>query len=508
MHPAQEAAPFRRDRRKPGGLSQLVYARAAHFAKRQARCAFRGHVQLPALHEHGDGHLAGNSLVFDGVTGAASQIVPVKRALPMVEVVLRRIVFAGQRHALAHIGGEAAAHVAPVDQHAGLCGGNRLPIGAAQAGLGRHRGLVGEHRRQQRVPLHRELVPLVLGKDVPLLVGPVGERPAGRGCVGHHHAGFAGLVLARAGGAVPRGERAVVADINRQVSVAPLAHGRGGVRVEIDLAVVISHMDALAVEARTEQVPFVGIHLDELGERAVLPHLAVIERAFAVPVVERDLHAGKGNLIVFVVLHDVGVALDPKVLQAIGDADGGGAVAAFPVPFGKARPVQPDQARRHHHLHPAPGERVGVDEHRMIALEIRVVHARAGERPAGQLLDLRAARQDQAAVKVRPGEAPFAQVAHRRVRLKARQVQVGAVGERPVADRGDLLVLPQTRVGQVLAPLVRVGGNGRQALHTAQTGGLKAAVLEAPFPQRADFGRLLNGKTGQRNTAGKRLRAD
>ena len=149
----------------------------------------------------------------------------------------------------ARIGGEARPHVAPVDQHAGPRADNQLPLGAAQAHLGRHLRLVGEHRRQQRIPLHRELVPLVLGKDVPLLVGPIGERPAGRGGVCHHHAGFAGLVLARAGGAVPRGERTVVADVHRQVGVAPLAHGLGRVRVEMHFAIIVGHMDALTVEA-------------------------------------------------------------------------------------------------------------------------------------------------------------------------------------------------------------------------------------------------------------------
>ena len=144
----------------------------------------------------------------------------------------------------------------------------------------------------------------------------------------------------------------------------------------------------------------------------------------------------------------------------------------------------------------------------MVAAEVHIVHVRVGERPAGQLLNLRAARQDQAAVKVRPGEARVAQLTYRRVRLKARHVQVGAVGERREADRDDLLVLPQTRVGKVLAPLVRVGGDRRQALHIPQTGGLKAAFHEAGFPQSADFSGLLNGKAGQRGAAGKRLRAD
>ena len=224
--------------------------------------------------------------------------------------------------------------------------------------------------------------------------------------------------------------------------------------------------------------------------------------------VERDLHAGKGDLFVLDVLHDAGVALDPKALHALDNADGGLAVAAFPVPLRNARPVQPDQARRNHHLHPTLGERVGVDKHRMVAAEVHIVHVRVGERPAGQLLNLRAARQDQAAVKVRPGEARVAQLTYRRVRLKARHVQVGAVGERREADRDDLLVLPQTRVGKVLAPLVRVGGDRRQALHIPQTGGLKAAFHEAGFPQSADFSGLLNGKAGQRGAAGKRLRAD
>ena len=144
----------------------------------------------------------------------------------------------------------------------------------------------------------------------------------------------------------------------------------------------------------------------------------------------------------------------------------------------------------------------------MVALEIRIVQVRAGERPAGQQPDLRAVRQDQTAVKVRPGKAPVAQLTHRRVRLKARHVQVGAVGERPVADRGDLLVLPQAGVGKVLAPLVRVGGDGCQALHIPQTGGFKAAFQEAAFTQSADFSGLLNGKAGQRGAAGKRLRTD
>ena len=507
MHPAQEAAPLLRNRRKLDGLPQLVRARTAHRAKRQARRAFRGHVDLPVLHEHGDGRLARNSFVFDGVPGAASQVVLVKRALPMVETVLRRIAFAGQRHGLARIRGEARPHVAPVDQHAGLCADNLPPVGATQADLGRHRGLVGEHRRQQRIAFHRELVPLVLRKDVPLLIGPIGKRPAGRRGVGHHHAGFAGLVLARAGGAVPGGERAVVADIHRQVGVAPLAHGLGRVRVQIHLAVVIGHMDALAVEARAEQIPVIGVHLDELGERAV-HQVLVIERAPAVTVAERDLHAGKGNLIVLGVLHNVRVVLDPKVPQALGYANGGCAVAAVPIQLRETRPIQADQVRWHHHLHPALGERIDVDEHRMVALEIRIVQVRAGERPAGQQLDPRAVRQDQAAVKVRPGEAPVAQLTYRRVRLKARQVQVGAVGERPVADRGDLLVLTQARIGQVLAPLVRVGGDGRQALHIPQTGGLKAAFQEAAFTQSADFSGLLDGKAGQRGAAGKRLRAD
>ena len=215
MHPAQEAAPLRRDRRKLDGLSQLVGARAAHRAERQARRAFRGHVDLPVLHQHGDGRLADNGFVFDGVAGAASQIVSAKRALPVVEMVLRRIVFAGQRHMLARICRKARPHVAPVDHNARPRADDLPPVGAAQAHLGRHRSLVGEHRRQQRVALHLELVPLVLGKDVPFLVGPIGERPAGRGGIGHHYAGFAGLVLARAGHAVPGGARAVVADINR-----------------------------------------------------------------------------------------------------------------------------------------------------------------------------------------------------------------------------------------------------------------------------------------------------
>lgn len=63
------------------------------------------------------------------------------------------------------------------------------------------------------------------------------------------HAGFAGLVLARTGGAVPGGERAVVTDIHRQIGIAPLAHGLGRVRVQVHLAVVIGHVDTLAVEA-------------------------------------------------------------------------------------------------------------------------------------------------------------------------------------------------------------------------------------------------------------------
>ena len=249
MHPAQEAASLLRDRRQLDGLPQLVRARTAHRAERQARRALRGHVDLPVLHQHGDGRLAGNGFVFDGVAGAASQIVLVKRALPVVEMVLRRIVFAGQRHMLARIRGEAPAHVAPVDQHAGLCADNLPPVGAAQADLGRHFCTVSEHRRQQRVAFHRELVPLVLGKDVSFLVGPIGERPAGRGGVGHHHAGFAGLVLTRAGRTVPGGERAAVLDIHRQIGIAPLAHGLGRVRVQVHLAVVIGHVDTLAVEA-------------------------------------------------------------------------------------------------------------------------------------------------------------------------------------------------------------------------------------------------------------------
>ena len=177
--------------------------------------------------------------------------------------------------------------------------------------------------------------------------------------------------------------------------------------------------------------------------------------------IERDLHAGKGNLLVFGVLHDVGIVLDPKVLQALGYTDGGCAVAAVPIQLRETRPIQADHARRHHHLHPALGERVAIDENCMVTLEVRIVQVRAGKRPAGQQLDPRAVRQDQTAVKVRPGEAPVAQLTHRRVRLKARQMQVGTVGERPVADRGDLLVLTQARIGQVLAPLVRVGGDGR-----------------------------------------------
>ena len=224
--------------------------------------------------------------------------------------------------------------------------------------------------------------------------------------------------------------------------------------------------------------------------------------------IERDLHAGKGNLLVFGVLHDVGIVLDPKVLQALGYTDGGCAVAAVPIQLRETRPIQADHARRHHHLHPALGERVAIDENCMVTLEVRIVQVRAGKRPAGQQLDPRAVRQDQTSVKVRPGEAPVAQLTHRRVRLKARQMQVGTVGERPVADRSDLLVLTQARIGQVLAPLVRVGGDGRQALHIPQTGGLKAAFQEAAFTQSADFSGLLDGKAGQRGAAGKRLRAD
>ena len=186
------------------------------------------------------------------------------------------------------------------------------------------------------------------------------------------HAGFAGLVLARTGGAVPGGERAVVTDIHRQVGVAPLTHGLCRVRVEVHLAVVVGHMDTLAVKTRAEQVPVIGIHLDELSECAVLQVL-VIERAPAVTVVERDLHAGKGNLIVLGVLHNVRVVLDPKVPQALGYANGGCAVAAVPIQLRETRPIQADQVRWHHHLHPALGERIDVDEHRMVALEIRIV---------------------------------------------------------------------------------------------------------------------------------------
>ena len=273
------------------------------------------------------------------------------------------------------------------------------------------------------------------------------------------------------------------------------------------IAVVIHELDGLSVHRLVKDVTVAG------GRRKVLAELFLYERLivpnrYRMRVIELDAHTLERNGVPRLIGHVGRIVRDFNVLEHFAHRDGQAAIAPLPNSFGLSLAVLRNHLCWDHNRHVVFGERIGIDEHRMVAskkhgLEIGVV-----ERLFRQLLDLGVIGKRQPTAQVGAVEAGVAKCFDRGIALKSRCGKARAVPERANADRSNGGVLVQPGIGQSFAAIVGSIGNRREANNLVEPRGHQPTLGKHGIAHRADGSGLVDIQARKRLAAKERLFPD
>ena len=154
-----------------------------------------------------------------------------------------------------------------------------------------------------------------------------------------------------------------------------------------------------------------------------------------------------------------------------------------------------------HDGHVVFGERVGVNEHHVVAPKEHGLEISTAKRLFRQLLDLGVIWQRQPAAQVGAVEAGVAKRLGRCVALEPGGSKVRAEPERANANRCNGGILVQAGIGQSLAAFVGSVGNRCEADNLVEPRGHQPTVGKRGFTHRANGGNLVDVQTCKRLAA-------
>ena len=144
------------------------------------------------------------------------------------------------------------------------------------------------------------------------------------------------------------------------------------------VAIVVGRTYRSAVVGRLENRSVIGAEREELAERIIAREVGVVESALLIIVVELDLHAAKGNCVPFLVYKPVWIAYDAD-RQIPRSIVGQVVITCFPITFHFAILIQIERTCRNENFYKAVRKRLGIDKHRMVALEVHEAEFGFGE---------------------------------------------------------------------------------------------------------------------------------
>ena len=170
-------------------------------------------------------------------------------------------------------------------------------------------------------------------------------------------------------------------------------------------------------------------------------------------------------------------------------------IACFPITFDFALLIQIERTCRNENFYKAIRERLGIDKHCMVALEVHEAEFGFGERVFRKHGDLRATRQNKSTAHASFFEAMLPQARNGCVGFKPRKTKTLAAQERIGANGGDSGICRKSRLAQLLAPHESVFTDRRNMRIRPKTGVDEAMTMrESGVPDR--FNRAISSKTG------------
>ena len=172
------------------------------------------------------------------------------------------------------------------------------------------------------------------------------------------------------------------------------------------VAIVVGHAHGSAVVGSPEGRPVIGAEREELTERIIAREVGVVESVLRTIIVELDLHATKGNYVPFLVYKPVWIAYntDRQILRSI---VGQVVITCFPITFDFAILIQIERTCRNENFYKAIRERLRIDKHRMVALEVHEVELCFVERSLWDLGYFRPFRQNKTTAHIGIFKAAF-----------------------------------------------------------------------------------------------------